>query len=238
MPRLPPPSPPLARAQPTPWPAKRSRGSWAPSPRPGGLRGWREPTSSGVMAPPLERRAPTACSRATWPLWRPWHRAGPRRVADLSPSARQAGHWRTALMRGHIGLARRVRMQQPHAGWHSSGRCACLSRTVASPARCPRHGARWPVRSSTASPPCSCRPLLLPDRHARWTPVLAADRAAWWASSTPGPETWPPIRLSLTSSLVGPCHPRACRGSHPALQPGLCRSARAPGSAGARAQRR
>jgi hypothetical protein len=170
MPPQPRPSPPLVRSKPTPWPAKRSLGSWATSHRPGGLRGLSWRTASGTMARRLAPHAKTVCRGAPWKPWKPSHRAAPQPLADIAPSARRAENWSRALLPASTGIAPSVSMQQPHAGWHSSVRSSCRSRTCWSPGRCLRHYVREPVLTSTACTTGSCRPPLPPCRHWLWPP--------------------------------------------------------------------
>lgn len=190
----------------------------------------RQPTAAGVMAPPSERSAPTAGARAPRPPGRPGHSAGPKRLAGISLRVRRAENWSIAILRVRTGIAPRASMTRPHAGENSRGRSSCRSRPVSSPAHCLKSCARWAVRSSTAWTTCSCSPLRRPDRPARWPPIPSAGRVVWWASCTPGPAPWPPIRMSLPASLGGPgprepavaraplrCLARACPRALPTL---------------------
>jgi len=126
------------------------------------------PTSFGAMDQGIVPASATGCPSATWQPWQPWSRAVRRLLVALAPRVRSARSWRTAIIPARTGMAPSVRMTQPPVGWNGSGHSSCLSRTFWSPLRCLRTGGLLPARTSSACPPCSCRPLRLPCRHWLW----------------------------------------------------------------------
>ena len=179
-------------------------------------------------ARPIAPHAPTVCHHVPGQPCRPSNGAVLRPLVGMSSSAQQAETWSTALLPARTSMVPRVSMQRPPIGGHSSGRSSCRSRTFWSPLRSPRHSTRWLAHTTASWTPCCFTPPLPPYKPWLWPPTTSVGRSAWGASSTPGPGTWPPIRMSIPSSLVGPCHPRARSGSRPAVLPGWYPSERSP----------
>jgi hypothetical protein len=136
-------------------------------------------------------------------------------LGGMSPSARRAESWSTATMLASIGIVPSARTTRPHVGSHSHAPCSCLSRIVSSPLRSQKHSGPWPARTSSLSPPCSCRPPLPLCQPSPWPPNTLVARAGWWGACTPGRGNWRTIRMCMTSCLAGRCRSTPHSGSAP-----------------------